>query len=91
MVVKDRAGPVVAGDQPPELAVGVAHPVQRRPVAERAQPGRRVEGVAAVGSVIGAMTVAGIVAQERGDPPEELLAASRRAVEFAVRGLSGSD
>lgn len=47
-----------------------------------------VAAAAAVGSVLGAMAAAGIVAQERGDPPEQVLAAGRRAVELAIRGLA---
>jgi hypothetical protein len=66
-------------DLQPKLAVALhrAYPDQLDLVA----------AAAAIGSAIGAMTVAGIVAQERGDPPEQVLAAGRRAVELAIRGL----
>jgi AcrR family transcriptional regulator len=47
-----------------------------------------ISAAAAVGSLMGAAALAGVVAQERGDTPEQMLAAARRAVEIAVAGLS---
>jgi AcrR family transcriptional regulator len=43
---------------------------------------------AAIGSLLGAVAMAGFVAQERGGDPGEVLAAGRRGVEVALRGLS---
>jgi AcrR family transcriptional regulator len=47
-----------------------------------------IEAAAAIGSFLGALTVAGMVAQERGDSAVQVLAAGRRGIEIAVRGLS---
>jgi hypothetical protein len=46
-----------------------------------------VPAAAAIGSFLGAMTSAGMIAQHRGDPPEQVLAAGRQAVEIVARGL----
>ncbi|GAA3241284.1 TetR/AcrR family transcriptional regulator [Nonomuraea helvata] len=46
-----------------------------------------ISAAAVVGGFWGATGVAGLVAQERGDSPEEILAAGRRAVEVIVRGV----
>ncbi|MDX3102475.1 TetR/AcrR family transcriptional regulator [Nonomuraea angiospora] len=46
---------------------------------------------AAVGSFMGALAVAGIVAQQQGGSNEDVLAAGRRGIEIAVNGLSGLD
>jgi AcrR family transcriptional regulator len=46
---------------------------------------------AAVGSFLGALAVAGLVAQQRGASNEDVLAAGRRGIEIAVNGLSSLD
>ncbi|MET7336122.1 helix-turn-helix domain-containing protein [Nonomuraea sp. NPDC005650] len=46
---------------------------------------------AAVGSFLGALAVAGLVAQQQGGSNEDVLAAGRRGIEIAVNGLSSLD
>ncbi|MEW1842957.1 TetR/AcrR family transcriptional regulator [Nonomuraea angiospora] len=46
---------------------------------------------AAVGSFMGALAVAGLIAQQQGGSDEDVLAAGRRGIEIAVNGLSGLD
>ncbi|KAB8185193.1 TetR family transcriptional regulator [Nonomuraea phyllanthi] len=46
-----------------------------------------ISAAAVVGGFWGATGVAGLVAQQRGDSPEEILAAGRRAIEVIVRGV----
>jgi AcrR family transcriptional regulator len=46
---------------------------------------------AAVGSLMGALAVAGLIAQQQGGSNEDVLAAGRRGIEIAVNGLSSLD
>ncbi|MEV4017300.1 TetR/AcrR family transcriptional regulator [Nonomuraea angiospora] len=46
---------------------------------------------AAVGSFMGALAVAGLVAQQQGGSNEDVLAAGRRGIEIAANGLSSLD
>jgi AcrR family transcriptional regulator len=46
---------------------------------------------AAVGSFMGALAVAGLVAQQQGGSNEDVLTAGRRGIEIAVNGLSSLD
>lgn len=46
-----------------------------------------VSAAAAIGSFLGAITSAGMIAQHRGDPPDQVLAAGWKAVEIVARGL----
>jgi AcrR family transcriptional regulator len=50
-----------------------------------------VSAGAAVGSFMGALAVAGLVAQQQGGSNEDVLAAGRRGVEIAINGLSSLD
>ena len=50
-----------------------------------------VSAGAAVGSFMGALSVAGLVAQQQGGSNEDVLAAGRRGIEIAVNGLSSLD
>ncbi len=47
-----------------------------------------ISAAAAVGGLLGAAALAGVVAQERGEAPEQVLAAAKRAIGIAVAGLS---
>jgi len=47
-----------------------------------------VSAGAAVGSFMGALAVAGLVAQQQGGSNEDVLAAGRRGIEIAINGLS---
>lgn len=59
----------------------------------RAFPGELdlIEASAAVGAIVGASKLAAMTAVERGDPPELVYAAVRRAVEVTVSGLTTLD
>ncbi|MFC5822534.1 TetR/AcrR family transcriptional regulator [Nonomuraea insulae] len=50
-----------------------------------------VSAGAAVGSFMGALAVAGLVAQQQGGSNEAVLAAGRRGIEIAINGLSSLD
>ncbi|RSM94623.1 TetR family transcriptional regulator [Nonomuraea sp. WAC 01424] len=50
-----------------------------------------VSAGAAVGSFMGALAVAGLVAQQRGGSDDDVLAAGRRGIEIALDGLSTLD
>ncbi|MEU5868942.1 MULTISPECIES: TetR/AcrR family transcriptional regulator [unclassified Nonomuraea] len=50
-----------------------------------------VEAGAAVGGFMGALAVAGLVAQQQGGSDDDVLAAGRRGIEVAVNGLSSLD
>ncbi|GGO63864.1 TetR/AcrR family transcriptional regulator [Nonomuraea cavernae] len=50
-----------------------------------------VSAGAAVGSFMGALAVAGLVAQQQGGSNEDTLAAGRRGIEIALNGLSSLD
>lgn len=50
-----------------------------------------VSAGAAVGSFMGALAVAGLVAQQQGGSNEDVLAAGRRGIEIAINGLSSLD
>ncbi|HUR07191.1 MAG TPA: hypothetical protein VM347_31915 [Nonomuraea sp.] len=50
-----------------------------------------VSAGAAVGSFMGALAVAGLVAQQEGGSNEDVLAAGRRGIEIAINGLSSLD
>ena len=46
---------------------------------------------AAIGGFMGALSVAGLVAQQQGGSNEDVLIAGRRGIEIAVNGLSSLD
>ncbi|MEV6156955.1 TetR family transcriptional regulator [Nonomuraea sp. NPDC052129] len=50
-----------------------------------------ITAAAAVGSFLGAITSAEMIARERGDSPEQVMGAGRKAVEIVARGLAHMD